>query len=576
MLNETIDVDLQVSSRWVRSRTADGVDSKHPVELGDALRQELLVAEHEDLARYGRRLFEATFPPGSDGRRTLESAFDRARRGGASLRVRLELDTDGDPGLEGFHWELIDDGRDLALGRSPTVALSRYVPWSSPLDPSAGAPRALCVVAAPTDAQRRGLASIDYDLTVKRLSASFRGSGVQVDFLPRPATAERLRAALVEGRYAVLHIHGHGAKGRGKPAALVLEGDAHEAVFVPEAAVGEIVHGLGHLKLVVLVACHGGAPSSPGSSTSGLAGSLVRRNVPAVVAMRRAITMEAGFQTTQHLYAELGRHGSIDVAVNEVRQRLYMHDSETVDWSSPILAMRARDGRLWTVPPAVDTGSSETEGADGKDHTGEGRTLWRPRPALILLLALVLCLAWPQWYLGAWLALPEIPTWPAEAEPPPPTGPTVPAARPIVPGTVGIGVIRGADGTWEGGLARQVARWFRQRHPALEIALIPVGFRRAAAGVAAGDFGILPGGGEAPGGFERLLLIVTAHGPQATPAPFPTVWLDCGMYLVDARSRRFIVDRADRHLGQDVTEAGALEQALERCLETALTKLPEN
>ena len=337
-------------------------DYASAISIDENLSRQLRELEHaKDFSGYGQALFEAIFPPESELRRGIYSLLDRSRKERGRLRLRLHVERAAPVPLHSFHWELMTDGRELAIGRSPETVFSRYISRPHSIGPAPVRPRMLCAIAAPTDVERYGMATIDYEETLCRLDELFveLRDRLQIDFLHRPVNPERLRKQLRSRPYHLLHIHGHGALPRQGEAALVLEDSSHKVRLTTESALCSILLGLRELELVTLVACHGGAPSAGDDGLSGLAGSLVMQNVPAVIAMRRAISMKLAFRFTRHFYGQLAETPCVDEAVNEARQQLYLANPQTIDWSSPMLYMRLEDGLLWS--PDVASGKAEPE-----------------------------------------------------------------------------------------------------------------------------------------------------------------------------------------------------------------------
>lgn len=338
-----------ISPRYARFRCA-GREYEGDLALDDELLIQLRALELRP-DEYGHALFEALFPPGSLLRDGFREVLASAEREGSRLRFRLHLAGRIGIDLHALYWELLrDESRDLALGRSPETAFSRYatVP-RQPGEPVEGKLRLLCVIAAPSNAADYNLAEIERGAAMERLAAALQvePDSLQVDFLEPPATPGRLRSKLVEGAYHVVHIFGHGlVMPQDRQARLVLESESGEASFVSEKVLAEIFLGDKTLRLVTLVACHGGAFSSE-DSFSGLAGRLVSRGLPSVVAMRRAVTLDMAERFTDHLYRELARTGRIDSAMNEARHQLYFRDPSGLAWSSPMLFTRLPNGRLW-------------------------------------------------------------------------------------------------------------------------------------------------------------------------------------------------------------------------------------
>ena len=201
--------------------------------------RDLLELEHSgDFHAYGLKLFEAAFPVGSDLQRGIYSLVDTARQQGRRLRLRLLVDPAAPAEVHGIHWELLTDGKDFEVGRSPETAFSRYISRPHNVGREPEKPRMLCVISAPLNAHRYGLAPIDYEYTRRRLedAMSELHRSLKIDFLKRPITPERLRKQLKDGRYELLHVHGHGIRAHSGESALVLEDSECEVNFTSESA----------------------------------------------------------------------------------------------------------------------------------------------------------------------------------------------------------------------------------------------------------------------------------------------------------------------------------------------------
>ncbi len=330
--------------------------------LDDGLRHQLRKLVLDPRA-YGTALFRALLPAGGELRAGYHEALALARHEGRRLRLRLCFAPTVGREIHQLRWELLrDPRRRLAIGRSRSTTLSRYL--SVPMPPGTAAverPKALVVLSAPRDLDTYGLSEIDGSELRRAVAAAFEppgrssaelgrtagGLGFSHELLEGPATALRIRDRLVRGRFQILHLVAHGGVRAGTGTAhLVLESEERRAEFVDETLLAEIVEGDRELRLVTLMACHGGQRAGA-DPFSGLAAALVRRGVPAVVAMCGAIRAAAAGRFTDHLYRNLARSGEIDAAVNEARQRLHLEEPEHADWSLPMLYMRLPDGLLW-------------------------------------------------------------------------------------------------------------------------------------------------------------------------------------------------------------------------------------
>lgn len=357
---ELLDCELYLAAEdEARLNVAGRCYAGRPALRGD-LGRRLRKAEL-DPVEYGTKLFEALFQ--GDGAELLagyHGGLAIAQHGQSGLRFRLHLD----PALPGeiheIDWELLyDPQRHIAFGRSREIAFSRYL--SVPRSPGTAIlerPRILVVLGCPRDLADYGMPELDRERMRADAERALRplSGRVSYEFLEAPATAGAIRDRLLAKSFHVLHLQAHGLlPPRTGQAALVLESEDRCARFVQETLVAEIVEGDRNLRLVTLIACHGGAPSGR-SPFSGLGPKLVERGVPAVIAMRRELDVEAAVTLTEHLYLNLSRGGQVDAAMNAARQQLHL--AECGEWGTPMLYMRLRDGKLWD---AADVGPGRTE-----------------------------------------------------------------------------------------------------------------------------------------------------------------------------------------------------------------------
>jgi hypothetical protein len=121
-----------------------------------------------------------------------------------------------------------------------------------------------------------------------------------------------------------------------------------------------LLDGHPQLRLVFLNSCEG-ARGSEGDPFSGTAATLVRRGIPAVVAMQYQITDKAAIEFSSTFYESLADGLPVDAAVIEARVAVSM--DSMLEWGTPVLYMRSPDGRLFDIstpaPRARSTPESE-------------------------------------------------------------------------------------------------------------------------------------------------------------------------------------------------------------------------
>jgi formylglycine-generating enzyme required for sulfatase activity len=323
--------------------------------------------------KYGGALFDALFHGG------LSSCFDRsleqAVREGAGLRIRLRL-TDV-PELADLPWEYLYDGSsDRFFALSVTTPVVRYLELPEPPQPLTVRPplRMLVMVSSPSDHAKlnveqewRRLDEALGDLQQRRLLHLEPLQGATL-----PALQRRLRRGAVH----VLHFIGHGDfDQRSQKGALILEDESGRGLPVSAEDLGVVLHDHAP-RLVVLNACEG-ARSSRLNPFAGVAQTLVRQGVPAVVAMQTQIRDDFALILAHELYGALADGYPVDACLAEARKVLAgQHDPA---WGTPVLYLRAPDGRILDREAPADAGRPA-------DAAGAGAVSERASPAAKLWL----------------------------------------------------------------------------------------------------------------------------------------------------------------------------------------------
>ena len=121
------------------------------------------------------------------------------------------------------------------------------------------------------------------------------------------------------------------------------------------------------LRLVLLNACEG-AQGGQVDIYSSAAATLVRRGVPAVVAMQYEITDRAAIEFAEQFYDAVADGLPVDTAVAEARKSVSFAINNTLEWGIPVLFMQAPDGVLFdrTASPDPVTARSAPPHAAGE------------------------------------------------------------------------------------------------------------------------------------------------------------------------------------------------------------------
>ena len=168
------------------------------------------------------------------------------------------------------------------------------------------------------------------------------------------------------GPWHVFHFVGHGGfdTNRDEGVIVLVDDDGRSRrLLAGELARLLAVHRT--LRLAVLNACEGarGGGLDIFSSTASI---LVRRGIPAVLAMQYEITDRAAVEFARGFYEAVADGLPVDASVSEARQAVSLAVTNTVEWGTPVLHMRAPDGLLFdlaAVAPAAPPLEQQAGGA---------------------------------------------------------------------------------------------------------------------------------------------------------------------------------------------------------------------
>jgi tetratricopeptide (TPR) repeat protein len=307
-------------------------------------------AHSSNLVLLGQQLYSALFQ--GTIRDSWIAAQGIAQNQQDILRLRLGLKDDRVPRLP---WEVMNAG-DRPLATGTDVVFSRYQVGGAPAylgGGTVGQPlRILMVLSAPTDQDQLQLHDEAAHLRAElaRDRASSQGPEIELTILEQPGR-EQLTQDLEQGNYDIFHYAGHSGWGRsGGDLYLV-----NSRTGLTEALSGEDLAGLlvnNGVRMAVLNSCRGGlAATSQGSSLDNLADALLRRGVPAILAMAERIPDDVALSLSRLFYRNLKQGYPIDLSLNRARQGLISsYGSQQLYWALPILYLHPEfDGYLHRV-----------------------------------------------------------------------------------------------------------------------------------------------------------------------------------------------------------------------------------
>jgi hypothetical protein len=324
------------------------------------VRRRTLSPESEAVEVFGRGLFDALMTG------DVRSCFDLSRREAKAqkkgLRVKLRIRP---PELAALPWEILFDPRQADyIARSARTPIVRYIDLPQAAEPMLVHPplRILVMMASPDD--QPALNEERERVRMERALSAAQASGrVHVEWL-EGQTWRDLQRALRGGPYHVFHFIGHGrfdsAIDEGK---IALSNEVGETEYLTATQLGMLLADHDALRLVVLNACEG-ARGGVHDIFSGTAAILVRRGLPAVVAMQYEVSDRAAIEFARNFYESVTEGLPIDEAVSEARKAISMSLAGTVEWATPVLYMRSSDGVLFEMAREEVATPAERESAE--------------------------------------------------------------------------------------------------------------------------------------------------------------------------------------------------------------------
>ncbi|MCI0695940.1 CHAT domain-containing protein [candidate division KSB1 bacterium] len=303
-------------------------------------------AEMEAARELGGKLFEAVF--GGEMRACLRSSLDEAyRQEETGLRLKLRLQDV--PELADLPWEfLLDPSHDRFLAQSNQTPIVRYLELPERIKPlTLSLPlQVLVMISSPTDHVRLDVER-EKSLLQEALHPLSEESKVRVKWLEKPTLAI-LQRCLRDGTYHVFHFIGHGGfDKKAEEGVLVLEDEQGRGWQAGAHRISTVLHDHRSLRLAVLNSCEG-ARNSRTDPFAGVAATLIRQGIPAVVAMQFEITDDAAITFASEFYAALAVGFPVDAAMAEARKAIYAQPND-VEWGTPVLYMRSSDGILFNL-----------------------------------------------------------------------------------------------------------------------------------------------------------------------------------------------------------------------------------
>jgi len=329
-------------------------------------RRSYLSPEEQTVQEFGQKLFDALFT--GEMRSRYDVSQREAAQKGLGLRFKLRIQS---PELAALPWEFLYDVRQaeyVCLSRSTPVV--RYLELPQIIQPLTVAPplRILGMMVSPSDLPPLDLNNEKHRIEEATQNLQKKGL-VELTWL-EGKTWRDLQKAMRAGPWHIFHFIGHGAFDRNAGEGLIfLEDEDSASHRLTATQLGRLLADHHSLRLALLNACEGAAGNERDifSSTGAI---LVRRGLPAVLAMQYEITDRAAVEFSRSFYDTLSEGLPVDASVVEARKAISLAVNNTVEWGTPVLYMRAPDGKIFEVdsakviappPPKITAVPQETE-----------------------------------------------------------------------------------------------------------------------------------------------------------------------------------------------------------------------
>jgi hypothetical protein len=345
----------------IRELEALAVGIPNAVIASSASVRRSMSGDEQPVRQLGAMLFDAVLAEGGLG--TFAACRSQVDRDGGQLRMVLQIRP---PELDRLPWEFLFDPREdeYVCLNTPLIRRPQVLAPARPLQVTAPL-RILCMTARPRD--QEALATADEERRLRDTLSGLEQSGrVELGWVDGQ-TWRDLRHAMRRGPWHVFHFIGHGgfdAVAQQGTLALADEGGG-STYHLGADDLAMLLRGHPSLRLVLLNACDTGRASALDPFSS-VAGALIRRGIPAVLAMQFEITDRAALEFGRTFYESLADQCPVDVSVTQARQAIRLALPGSLEWGTPVLYMRSADGDLFDlsdIPASVPAGHPVAEGA---------------------------------------------------------------------------------------------------------------------------------------------------------------------------------------------------------------------
>jgi hypothetical protein len=304
-----------------------------------------VVAETES---FGDKLFAFLLP--SPIASCLERSRTVANDKGRGLRIQIRLSDV--PELCDLPWEFLHDNEFGFFSLTTETSIVRYLELKQPLAPLNINPplRILVMISSPSNSPPLDVEHEWNNLVEAVAPLKARGL-VDIQRLDNPQLT-KLDQVLRATSCHILHFIGHGFfDEQAKAGHLYFQDSVGRAQPVSGEQIGTALRDHKSIRLVMLNACEG-ARSSLADPFAGIAQALIRRGVPAVIAMQFEVSDTAAITFASEFYAGIAVGDPIDACVASARRAIYLNMND-IEWATPVLYLRSTDSQVFLVEQTV-------------------------------------------------------------------------------------------------------------------------------------------------------------------------------------------------------------------------------
>jgi hypothetical protein len=290
------------------------------------------VNEDERVKKFGAAVFEMLFPGALYS--TLLRGLDDLYSNG---QLRLMIDAP-EPRVAFIPWELAYDPRRqefIALDpRIPVVRLVQTPDAVHKIDPSDQL-QILVALPSPADLAQFDMAR-EKEMLKQALAIPVQRGKIELTFLERPVTLDKLHQALSRQKYDILHLSGHGViDSSEKKSLLMIEDENGTSDILTPEEFSTLVKGSG-LRLITLIAM-GSAAYADVHDYKSFPASLILAGVPTVVGFQGCVIEESAFRFVRTFYASIADGMEMERSLTEARRTIRFTTRTSVEWAIPVL-----------------------------------------------------------------------------------------------------------------------------------------------------------------------------------------------------------------------------------------------